>query len=275
MISKFIRTIDHFLIEYNFFIAFCSVAILFFFSILMEFHFPLAIYGFTFSATLGTYNLFRSYKDFQAYFLDRKSIRFFIIFISFAFSGTFFLFLPLDIQIFYAVVGFLTMLYKFNVFGIISLRSVPYLKLPLIALIWVLTGSIYLLLNFNHYNDLHQMNDIHRISGLLLMELFFFIAITIPFDVFGMIEDNMKTVPRKLGVKKSLLISKVLLVLYVVTSLFIYKRIEFILASFSLALITFLLVHWSPKFQRKSLQYYLIDGTIILQTILFYIFLRV
>lgn len=274
MLSKCTRTINLYLIEYNFFIAFCSLSILAFFSILMQYHYPIAVYGFTFTSTLGTYNLFRDYKSFKSYYLDWKSFRFWLVFVSFAFSGLFFLYLPLDVQIFYLVVGFLTMLYKFNVFGFISLRSVPYLKLPLIAVIWVVTGSIYLLLNFNHYNDLHQMNDIHRISGLLLMQLYFFIAITIPFDVFGMIEDDMKTVPKKLGVKKSLMISKILLILYVITSLFIYKRIEFIAASIVLASITFLIVHWSPNIQKKSIQYYLIDGTIILQTILFYLFLR-
>ena len=275
MISKLSRTINTYLIEYNFFIAFCSVSILLFFSLLMEYHYPISIYGFTFASTLGTYNLFRDYKTFKSYYSDLKSFRFFIVTFSFIISGLFFLFLPFDVQVYFVIVGFLTMLYKFNVFGFVSLRSVPFLKLPLIALIWVLTGSIYLLLNFSHYNDLHQMNDIHRISGLLIMELFFFIAITIPFDVFGMIEDDMKTVPRIIGVKKSLMISKTLLVLYVITSLFIYKRIEFIMASILLASITILLVHWSPKFQNKSIQYYLIDGTIILQTILFYLFLRI
>ena len=274
MFSKVVRVIDLLLIEYNFFIAFCSVSILLFFSILMQYHYPFSVYGFTFTSTLGTYNLFRAYPSFKVYLSDFKSFIFFLVSISFALSGIFYLFLPLDVQVYYGIVGILTMLYKFNVFGFSSLRSIPYLKLPMIAIIWVLTGSIYLLLHFNQFNELHQLNDVHRISGLLIMQFFFFIAITIPFDVFGMIEDDMKTVPRRLGVKKSLFISKTLLVLYVVTSLFIYKRIEFILASFLLAAITFLLVHWSPKFQKKSLQYYLIDGTIILQTILFYFFLR-
>lgn len=274
MISKSTRLIDVFFIDFDFFIAFCSVSILLFFSILMEYHYPFSVYGFTFTSTLGTYNLFRTYKSFQTFYTEWRTVRFFVVILSFAFSGLFFLFLPLEVQVFYCVVGFLTMLYKFNIFGLVSLRSVPYLKLPLIAAIWVLTGSIYLLLNFSHYNDLNQMNDVHRISGLLLMELFFFIAITIPFDVFGMIEDDMKTVPKRLGVQKSLLISKILLVLYVITSLFIFKRFEFLMASILLAGITFSIVHWSPKFQNKNLKFYLIDGTIILQTILFYLFLR-
>ncbi len=274
MISKCIRSINTHLIEYNFFIAFCSIAVLLFFSILMEYHYPIPVYGFTFASTLGVYNLFRTYQSFRAYYKDWKSFRFFIVTASFAFSGFFYLFLPVDVQIFYLVVGFLTMLYKFNILGFVSLRSVPYIKLPLIAVIWVLIGSIYLLLNFSHYNDLHQMNDVHRISGLLLMEFFFFVAITIPFDVFGMLEDDMKTIPRKIGMSKSLLISKVLLVFYVLTSLFIYKRIEFVLASILLAALTFVVVYLSPRFQKKHWQYYLIDGTIILQTILFYLFLR-
>ncbi len=274
MATKDSNVINLILIKYNFFIAFCSVSILLFFSILMQYHYPFAVYGFTFLATLATYNLFRDYKTFTDYLSDFKSLKFFLVAISFTISGVFFLLLPWDVQVYYFAVGLLTLLYKFKMFGFNSLRNVPYLKLPMIALIWVLTGSIYLLLHFNQYNDLNQLNDIHRISGLLIMQLFFFLAITIPFDVFGMIEDDMKTVPKRLGVKKSLRISKILLVLYVLTSFFIYKRIEFIFASVLLATITFLLIHWSPKFQKKSLQYYLIDGTILLQTFLFYFFLK-
>jgi hypothetical protein len=269
------RLINIILIDYDLFIAFCSVSTLLFFSILMEYHFPFPVYGFTLFSTLGTYNLFRAYKTFKNFYTDWKSIRFYIVVSSFLLSGFFFFLLPQDVQVFYLFVGFLTMLYKFNIFGFISLRSLPYLKSPLIATIWVLTGSIYLLLNFSHYNDLNQMNDVRRISGLLLMEFFFFIAITIPFDVFGMLEDDIKTVPKKLGVTKSLRISKLLLILYVITSFFIYKSVAFLMASVLLATITFLSIHWSPKFQKKHLQFYLIDGTIILQTVLFYLFLRI
>lgn len=256
------------MIEYNGFIAICSLAIVYYFSLLMFFPFPPEIYVFTFFATLATYNLFRPYPSFREFMEDRKHFRFWLILVSLLICGICYWMLPLRIQLFYACIGAITMLYKFDIFGIVNLRSISYLKLPMIASVWVLTGSIYYLL------DAHEFEDVHRIAAVLTMQFLFFTAITIPFDVFGLIEDDMKTIPGKLGVRKSLMISKVFLVLYFLISFLIYRKIQFVYATSVVAVLTILIVHFSPKLQQKSAQSYLLDGTIILQTLVFAYFLQ-
>lgn len=264
---RIIQNINKYLIDYNFFIAFCSVALLAYFSLLMKYAYPVEIYVFTFCSTLSTYNLFRDYQTFGTFKNDFGSIRFFIVMTGFVIGLWCYFLLPYEIKVFYVVLGAFTMLYKFNIFGITNLRSIPYLKLPMIAVVWVLTGSIFLLININSGTDLH------RITGVLFMQFFFFIAITIPFDVFGLIEDEMLTIPGRLGIRKSLWISKILLVLYFVVALLIYQRPVFLYASGLVAVLTILAVHFSPRFEKKAVQYYLLDGTIIFQTLIFYLFL--
>lgn len=264
---NFVKYINKYLIDYNFFIAFCSVAFLAYFSLLMQYKFPMAIYIFTFCSTLSIYNLFRGYVLFKDFLRDRKNVRFYLILTGFIVSGYCYFILPDEIRIFYLVTGFLTMLYKFNIFGIINLRSVPYLKLPIIAIVWVLTGSIFLLIN------IHPAMDLKRIAGILSMQFFFIVAISIPFDIFGLIEDEMSTIPNKFGIKKSLWISKILLGLYFLVAILIHIKYQFLYASALICLLTFFAVHFSPKFGKKEFQYYLLDGTIILQTFIFYLFL--
>ena len=231
----------------------------------MRLPFPAEIYIFTFFSTVSTYNLFRGYPDLKAYLKDVGSVQFYLVFYGAAVSACCFFMLPAGIKLFYMALGLFTLMYKFRLFGRLSLRSVPYLKLPMIALVWVCTGSIYLLI---HLDEVH---DLPRVAGVLLMQLFFFIAITIPFDVFGLIEDKMPTIPSKFGVRRSLGISEVFLVLYFITALCIYKRPVFLLAAGIVACTSIIIVHFSPALKSKMAQYYLIDGTIIFQTLVFYL----
>lgn len=260
-----VQRLNRYLIEYNFFIACCALALLGYFSLLMRYPFPAEIYIFTFFSTISTYNLFRGYPTFKAYLKDAGSVRFNLVLYGFVISGCCFFLLPDEIKLFYVALGIFTLMYKFNVLGKFNLRSIPYLKLPVIALVWVCTGSIYLLIN------LHHLPDMARVSGVLVMQFFFFIAITIPFDVFGLIEDDMPTIPSRFGVRGSLLISKIFLALYFVVALCIYQRPVFLLASGIVAVVSAIAVHFSPLFERKMTQYYLVDGTIIFQTLIFYL----
>lgn len=263
-----LRQINKYFIEYNFFIAFCSVAFLFYFSLLMKFPFPASIYIFTFCATLSTYNLFRHYRTFEAFLSGTGEASFYLILAGITCAGICYFLLPFKIQVFYLVLGFFTLLYKFNLPGIRNLRSIPYLKLPVITISWLLSGSIFQLINID------QNTDLGRLAGLLAMQFCFIIALAITFDVFGLIEDEITTIPTRLGISKALWIAKILLVLYFIAAVIIHQRTAFLYAAGSTAAITFLLIHFSPKIREKSLQYYLLDGPIILQTVIFYLFLR-
>ncbi len=268
MLLGLLRQINKYLIEYNFFIAFCSLAFLIYFSLLMKFPYPAEVYIFTFCSTLSTYNLFREYGTFSDFLTDFKNLRFYLVSAGFLACIICFFLLPIEIQVFYFVLGFFTMLYKFNLLGIKNLRSIPFLKLPVITIVWVLSGSIFQLIN------IHESTDVHRIAGLLVMQFCFIIAIAIPFDVFGLIEDNITTIPGRLGVKRALLISKMLLIFYFIAAFLIHQRTVFLYASTLVCVLTFLAIHFSPRLKQKALQYYLLDGTIILQTLIFYFFLR-
>lgn len=264
-----LKQIDKYLTEYNFFIAFCSVAFVGYFSLLMKYPFPPEIYLFTFCSTLSVYNLFRGYRTFADFRQDLRSFRFFLVTAAFIACATCFFMLPVPMQLFYTAVGAITLLYKFNIFGISNLRSIPYLKLPIITFVWLLSGSIFLLIHID------ENLDVSRIAGLLVMQFCFIIAITIPFDVFGLIEDDITTIPGKIGIRRALLISKSLLAVYLTAAVLIHQRTVFLYAAGLTALLTFAAIHFSPLLKRKSMQYYLLDGTIIVQTVVFYLFLSI
>lgn len=89
-----------------------------------------------------------------------------------------------------------------------SLRDVPYLKIHLISLIWVIAIGFFQLINENDF----ELIDWQFVA----VHYFFILAITIPFDIRDLIYDspNQKTIPQLLGAHKSKLLSVFFLLLY-------------------------------------------------------------
>jgi hypothetical protein len=88
-----------------------------------------------------------------------------------------------------------------------NLRDLPYLKIHLIALTWVLVLFLFPLLNEGHT---------YRISAALLAHYAYVLAITIPFDIRDLKYDEprQRTIPQMLGVKGAKILGVLLLMLF-------------------------------------------------------------
>ncbi|MGY8917330.1 MAG: hypothetical protein ACKVJ6_03580 [Flavobacteriales bacterium] len=87
-------------------------------------------------------------------------------------------------------------------YAAIPLREKPYLKLPLIAIVFAIATVVYpaLLIGF-------QLSEVLPLLSLILLARVLYIAgITIPFDVRDLKLDssNMKTLPQQMGTRRSL-----------------------------------------------------------------------
>lgn len=92
--------------------------------------------------------------------------------------------------------------------GKLNLRDIPALKIVLISLTWAIPTVFLPLLN-----SPNQIGNEHFIFSL--ERVFFVIAITIPFDIRDLKYDSssMKTMPQLLGIKGSLWLSVILLII--------------------------------------------------------------
>jgi len=120
-----------------------------------------------------------------------------------------------------APAGMISMLYVGDLFfkkENTGLRSIPFVKIFLIALVWsIVTVGLPLA---NH------LDQISFLDFVLFMERFFFIlAITIPFDIRDLGIDNrgLRTIPQLLGVKKAKLLSWLFLLCSVVCSVILWQ----------------------------------------------------
>lgn len=116
----------------------------------------------------------------------------------------------------------------------ISLREVPYLKIHLIALVCTISVGLIILMNENHMD---RSNFSLTNCAFVLAHYFYFLAITIPFDIRDLKYDSptLKTIPQVVGIRKTRMLSLFLFVLYLtILVLFkttIYKNPAFIITS--------------------------------------------
>jgi hypothetical protein len=82
----------------------------------------------------------------------------------------------------------------------VAVREFPYVKIYLIAIVWVVLGVILPIVHFQI-----EIADQSTVFLLMLEKFCFIIAITIPFDIRDLKYDeaHMKTLPQILGVKTS------------------------------------------------------------------------
>jgi hypothetical protein len=224
------------------------------------------LYLFGFFSTLATYNLFRYYNDFKQFVVGNQSIRFWIIVASLLIALSSFLFFEIDLKLAFCCLGFLTIFYKFDLILKIHLRKVPFLKLPIIVLVWVISGCIFSLLN----PALKISNN--QILIFIGIQSLYFAAISIPFDVLGLIEDNIITIPSKIGVKRAFLFSKIVLIIAISIGFLFSHNSFFQLPFLMFGGITLCFIQLCESLENKYLQFYLLDGSILLQTVIFWLF---
>ena len=197
-------------------------------------------YGlFVFSSTLVTYNFQRLIKFTQLkskhsdhmvwVFAHRKQLYFLVLIGSLLCGLSFFKIYyhqsnVLPLLIFSAIISFL---YVVKI-GNISLRERPHLKIHLIAIVSMIAIGFIRLINENNFNRNNWF--------FALAHYFYFVAITIPFDIRDLKFDSpsLRTIPQVFGIQKSRIISIGLFGLYLFILLLfkttIYKNPAFIIS---------------------------------------------
>jgi 4-hydroxybenzoate polyprenyltransferase len=112
----------------------------------------------------------------------------------------------------------LSVFYVVKVRGI-NLREIPHLKIHLIAIIWIAVTLLFPIINANlcNWENLY-------FAGI---HYFYFIAVTIPFDIRDLKYDdtNQKTIPQLMGVSRSKMLAAFLIILFSVSSVLIHKEL--------------------------------------------------
>lgn len=165
--------------------------------------------------------------------------------------------------VFLMVIGVIGILYALKTLKGRALRDLPYIKIHLIALTWVLVIGVWPLIRAEK-NFLNHME--------LLMALYFIlIAITIPFDIRDLTYDDKlkKTTPQLIGIRWSKIVS--LIILLIGFSLIAFYKIAFLENPFYYIsfLGFFLLILYTRKEQKEMYFSGLIDGWIIFLGLMF------
>ncbi|MBS1634545.1 MAG: hypothetical protein JST26_01395 [Bacteroidetes bacterium] len=252
--------LHRYLVYYNFFISCCSIALLFYFSLVLHKNIEAPVYIFTFSSTLFVYNLFRHYQSVKEFLSSYRTPLFVITTYAFVISIACFTLLPKSLQLAYGILGVLTLFYKFPLVGNVSLRALPYIKIVVIAVVWVLSA----LISFMKAPGLKP--DPGSAGIYILMQFLFFISICIPFDIFDMHRDTMSTIPQKIGAKRAILVSYLGMVFYLVLAFLLPCGPIQKGGYFLMTMCTCFVLRYSKALKHKYSRYYLIDGLIILQT---------
>src|ERR1700752_556271 len=203
--------LNKYLLHYNIFISICAVALVLYFSVVTHTKINLIIYPMTFFGTMGVYNLFRLYPTFKAVIKHKSLTSFKLIILSLVLSGLCYLLLPKSLKLLYLVPIILSLFYKFPLFNHKDLRSLPFVKVFIIAAVWILAGAIPVIKGIHMGNEPNSDLWIRMVA-----QFFFFIAITIPFDVFDMEKDRIKTFATGMGKANAILIAKIALLLHLI-----------------------------------------------------------
>ena len=143
-----------------------------------------------------------------------------------------------------------------------SLRNLPYHKIFLIGFVWSL---IIIGLPMLDNSSLPKLNL--NILFALFQNLFFVVAITLPFDIRDLsfdLSNNLKTIPQLLGVKKTIALSEILLTASIVLLYFLeIKSVYFIGLSIGYA-ITMLVILFTKENRKELFFSGLIEGTVLI-----------
>jgi len=174
------------------------------------------LYGFlAFFATGTAYSFQRLYKAENAFTISpalawarkHKKQQSIAIIISGIFTVFLLVFLVqkiIMVSLLLLLVGAISIVYVVPLFGK-SLRDVPFLKSPIVAFVW----TVFLVV----FPTLNEGISLHDNFGQVMAYFFFFIAVTIPFDLRDVdIDDpHQKTLPMVIGVFYSKVIATVLI----------------------------------------------------------------
>ncbi len=151
---------------------------------------------------------------------------------------------------------------KFQLYNtIICIRSIPYLKIILISLVWSYMTMLMPILYFSY-----EIN--HVVIDFFFQRFLFILVIAIPFDMRDMNIDTIKTIPNVFGINNSkklaffcLLIIELLLIINVISKVI---SLNLFLALFLTIELTSLVIYFSHN--KKSLIFYgiIVEGLSII-----------
>lgn len=216
-------------------------------------------YFFIYFGTFAAYNFLRHFATVSRFFKSPKGLAFYLIIFGLIISTIIYLFFPLNLQLYFISIGILVFLYTFPISNSKNLRNIAFLKIFIIALTWIFTAGSVIFFQEKHF----QITDSQILFAVA--ELFFLIAIIIPFDIHDIIFDKFKTLPNTIGIKNSLLISKFCLAVYLVLISFADFSLTFKLTNLLFTGIAFYVIHIQKKEQSIVRLHYFVDGLIILQ----------
>lgn len=169
-------------------------------------------------------------------------------------------------------IGIITLFYSLPIFKtkkiIFRLREIPCLKIFLISMVWAATTILLPIIQSGQ-----SFGKWHVIT--MLIERFIFVfAITIPFDIRDMKNDEqagLQTIPLIIGEKRAMQVANIYMILFLALCFFHYYNtvLAFTLPAFVISALTTLLFLNSKKLKSIThYHYFILDGTILLQGLL-------
>ena len=149
-----------------------------------------------------------------------------------------------------------------------AIRNLPYVKIVVISMVWSVVMVALPIVNYSGFKGLSDSNFL-----LLLLEQFLFIfAITLPFDVRDLrydMESNIKTIPSTIGIKNTITLSHVLLIVFVTLKWIQFNFLEQLSISQFVATaittsITFVIIAFTSRKRGELFFTGFVDGTMIL-----------
>lgn len=248
---KWLHKIFDFYIDASIHVALAVVSFLFITGIVLNISIPQKLVFFVFFATLSCYNII---KDGRLIIYPRQKLSGQKLAIhrlsgfSLLAAAYFCYFLPIRIWLVLIVLLVLILLYMFPVFQRQkNLRSLGILKVILVSVIWTCVTVILPLL----YNSIDWNWDYQVLS---LQRFLLIIALIIPFEIRDMHLDpsGIRTIPRRIGVKKTKQLGVLLVFL---ANVLVYLRddiYEFeIISRFLMLVISSLVILRTPSYPSK------------------------
>ena len=287
--KKLLRSAFDFLLFSNIFMSLCAVA-----QALVTFHLidsppNKIILALLFTSTLGIYNFCiliappkepqkSPYLRIRWFFAHYRLMVTFTLISVLSLIPLFFL-ISMPSRLLLIFSGIISVCYGLPIFTLgnqkFGLRNIPGLKPFLITVVWVLST---VLLPILEAKELHLTSVSMQDTSLLIAKRFLFVfALTVPFDIRDLFEDNklgVKTIPVIIGEKRAYLFCSALLVGYVIM-LFLYRNNGFNTDFFALTL-TAALTSWlifKSKWEKNEYYYFFyMDGVLILQYVFLVLF---
>lgn len=274
-----LKPVIDFILYSNGYIAFCAVALTFQTQLLLGQ--PLAItplIGLIFFATLLVYALHRllslykvqAFLETGRYFVINKfksHIWFYAVIAAIGSSICFF-YVSWAVRWALIIPAFFSLGYVLPVFRTRKrLRDFHYIKIFLVAVVWAYVTVILPVLEID-------TNSIQQFALLFLERAVFIFAITLPFDIRDLKLDEesvVKTIPLRIGINNTVRLALGLLGIFLLFTLLSYPLVLFP-AFVIIAIITGLLIWYSPKQQHDYYFTGLIDGTMWMQFAIIYLY---